>query len=216
MVDRRPHKYPRTPIAGARTGEIVKIVGWVRASAAAFISPLTRAICVCYVTRVDPYRPWYDQAPIVERRWQDIYVDDDSGSALVRLDRAEVRLGSMSDPWEVEQVEMPESWGRGIASEARMELIQSFLTAHGVPLFNRPPTPSERALGIRQLPPSRRKARFREDVLREGTKVAVLGTAFREPDPTAPLIDQRRPAFRLVVGAAPHGVIVSNAPDDWS
>src|SRR5262249_7763126 len=111
MEERRLRKYTRTPIASARTGEIVKIVGWVRASAPLFTAPLTGASCVWYYTRVAPWRPSYDDGPpVAESRWQDLHIDDDSGSAVVRMDRAEVRLNCMNDPWQEERPGTPESW----------------------------------------------------------------------------------------------------------
>ena len=59
-------------------------------------------------------------------------------------------------------------------------------------------------------PPSERKARYREDVLREGTRVAVAGRAWQEPDPSAAPINSRQPALRLVLGEDADGIIVSN------
>lgn len=228
-VDRLPVNYTRTPIANASAmlGTIVKIVGSVRASAPAFTSPLTHASCVWYETRVDPWRPELAQGPpIVETRSQDLYVDDDTGSAFVHMERAEVRLGSMNDPWQVELPDQPGSWIWGTWGHrhppdtmldrmlAKTPVVQEFLSSRGVDLFNRPETAWEELLGVESVPPSKRKARFREDVLHEGTKVAVLGRAFQEPDPTTPSINQRQPALRVVFGTAPYGIVVSNEPDD--
>ena len=50
---------------------------------------------------------------------------------------------------------------------------------------------------------------YREFVLRQGDRVAVVGRAVREPDPTVPPAGLRQPAFRLVLGEPPEGVIVS-------
>jgi hypothetical protein len=186
---------------------------------------LTGASCVWYATRVEPYQPWYADRPrvVVETRCQVIYVDDDSGSAVVRMERAEVRVVSMRDPWQDEAATSSESWlyetfGRPIETDddrmvARTEKLRNFLQARGVPLHYRAPSVFE-VLANREPRPSKRLARFREDVLPEGIRVAVLGRVWREPDPTAPPINMRQPAFRPVFGESPHGVIVSTEPDD--
>ena len=207
MADRRLQKYGRTPIAGARAGEVVKIVGSVRASAPAFTSPLTGASCVWCVTRVEPYRPWYAAGPpVVEVRSQDFYVDDDSGSAVVRMDRAEVRLAGMSEAWQRESSTADDRY------VATASLIRAFLEMRGVPIHDQP-AGFFQSLLVWERPPNDLRAYYREDVLREGTRVAVLGRAWQEPDPTAAPINLREPAFRLVLGDAPHGVIVSTETD---
>jgi hypothetical protein len=207
MADRRLQKYARTPIASARAGEMVKIVGWVRASGPAFTAPLTGESCVWYVTRVEPYRPWYAAGPpVIEVRSQDLQVHDESGSAVVRMDRAEVRLASMGDSWQREP---------SIADDryvATTSLIRAFLEMRGVPIHDQP-AGFFQSLLLWQRPPNDLRAYYREDVLREGTRVAVLGRAWQEPDPTAPPIQLREPALRLVLGEAPHGVIVSTETD---
>ncbi len=207
MADRQLQKYGRTPIASARAGEMVKIVGWVRASGSAFTAPLTGESCVWYVTRVEPYQPWYAAGPpVIEVRSQDFLVDDDSGSAVVRMDHAEVRLAGMSDAWQREASSADDTY------VAMTSLIRAFLEARGVPIRYQPETMFQSLLfGVR--PPNELRAYYREDVLREGTRVAVLGRAWQEPDPTAAPINLREPAFRLVLGEASHGVIVSTETD---
>ena len=63
--------------------------------------------------------------------------------------------------------------------------------------------------------PKKRGARFREVVLREGDRIAVLGKAVHEPDPTAFSVGLRQPALRVVLGEPPDGVIVSNEAGAW-
>src|SRR5262245_23827909 len=207
MADRQLQKYERTPIASARAGEMVKIVGWVRASGPAFTAPLTGESCVWYVTRVEPYQPWYAAGPpVVEVRSQDFYVDDPSGSAVVRMDRAEVRLAGLGEAWQRESSTADGGY------VAMTDLLRAFLEARGVTMRYQPETVFESLLfGVR--PPNELRAYYREDVLREGTRVAVLGRAWQEPDPTAAPINLREPAFRLVLGEAPNGVIVSTETD---
>jgi hypothetical protein len=220
-LDRRLRDHRPTPIARARAGEIVKIVGVVRAGAPVLTSPLTGAKCVWYVSRVKPYGPWYaqDGAAVVETRSRDIYVDDDSGSAVVRMGRAVVSLTSMRDAWQREPSTAPESWDWDLVqppeteedrSVAKTEVVRRFLQAHGMSLHYPPPTALESLMLQIPVPPGKRTARFREDVLREGTRVAVVGRAWQEADPSAPAINLRQPAVRLVLGEDPDGVIVSD------
>jgi len=88
--------------------------------------------------------------------------------------------------------------------------VRNFLATHGVTLrYHRP---SELYLLLSGDDPTELAARYREFVLRGGDRVAVIGRAVREPDPTMPPAGLRQPAFRLVLGESPEGVIVSNEP----
>jgi hypothetical protein len=53
-------------------------------------------------------------------------------------------------------------------------------------------------------------------VLREGDRVAVLGKAVQERDPTASPTGFRHPVLRVVMGDPPDPVIVSNESGAWS
>ena len=64
--------------------------------------------------------------------------------------------------------------------------------------------------------PKKRGARYREVVLRHGDRVAILGEAVQEPDPTAVPAGLRQPVFRVVIGEPPDPGIVSNEPGAWS
>ena len=71
---------------------------------------------------------------------------------------------------------------------------------------------SERSTDALLRAQERIAARYREFVLRGGERVAVFGRAVREPEPTVLPAGLRQPAFRVVLGEPPEGVIVSNEP----
>ena len=169
-------QYGRTAIARARMGEMVKIVGRLRATATPFTAPLTGATCVWYRTVAQTWDGFlYSPRRIIEHKWQDFFVDDDSGSALVRMQGAEVSLEEMRAGW---CYEPPAPWDeRGAATEN----VRRFLAAHGFDLRYHRRSILERMLSEA---PKKRGARYREVVLREGDTVAVLGKAVQEPDPT--------------------------------
>ena len=197
-------QYGRTSIAQARMGEVVKIVGRLRATETPFTSPLTGATCVWYRTVAQTWDGFlYSPRRIVEHKWQDFFVEDDTGSALVRMQGAEVSLEDMRSPW---CYEPPAPWDeRGAATEN----VRQFLSAHGFELHYHRRSILERMLSEA---PKKRGARYREVVLREGDTVAVLGKAVQEPDPTAASVGFRQPALRIVFGEAPDAAIVSNEP----
>ena len=181
-------------------GDVVKIVGSLRASAPAFTAPLSGATCLWYAADVK-----VNGKLVTERRSQDVFVDDESGSALVHMQAADVRLWEMEEPWCSE----PPAPGdeRNLATS---ENVRNFLVAHGVTLrYHRP---SELYLLLSGDDPTELAARYREFVLRGGERVAVFGRAVREPDPTVLPAGLRQPAFRVVLGEPPEGVIVSNEP----
>ena len=122
-------QYGRTAIARARMGEMVKIVGRLRATATPFTAPLTGATCVWYRTVAQTWDGFlYSPRRIIEHKWQDFFVDDDSGSALVRMQGAEVSLEEMRAGW---CYEPPAPWDeRGAATEN----VRRFLAAHGFEL----------------------------------------------------------------------------------
>ena len=197
-------QYGRTAIARARMGEVVKIVGRLRATATPFTAPLTGATCVWYRTVAQTWDGFlYSPRRIIEHKWQDFFVDDDSGSALVRMQGAEVSLEEMRAGW---CYEPPAPWDeRGAATEN----VRRFLATHGFDLHYHRRSILERMLSEA---PKKRGARYREVVLREGDTVAVLGKAVQEPDPTAAAVGFRQPALRVVLGEVPDAAIVSNEP----
>ena len=101
----------------------------------------------------------------------------------------------------------------GRRNAATTENVRRFLDAHGHELHYHRRSILERMLigG-----PKKRGARYREVVLREGDRVAVLGKAVQEPDPTVSSAGFRQPVFRVVLGEPPDPVIVSNEAGAWS
>ena len=93
-------QFRRTAIARARTGDTVKIVGRLRASVPAFTAPLTGATCLWYRTIAQTWDGFlYSPRRITEHRFQDVFLDDDTGSALIRMQAAEVSLEEMRHGW---------------------------------------------------------------------------------------------------------------------
>jgi hypothetical protein len=202
-------QYERTAIAKARMGEMVKIVGRLRATTTLFTAPLTGATCVWYRTIAQTWDGFlYSPRRIIEHKWQDFFVEDDTGSALVRMQGAEVSLEEMRGPW---CYEPPAPWDD--LNNAATENVRRFLAAHGFELSYHKRSILER---MRSEEPKKRGARYREFVLREGDRVAVLGEAVRQPDPAVPADGLRRPVLQLVLGEATAAPIVSNEPGVWS
>ena len=82
-------QYPTTWISQARMGDTVKIVGKLRSTAPAFTAPLSGATCLWYRTVAQTWDGFlYSPRRIIEERSQDLYVDDDTGSALVLVQGA--------------------------------------------------------------------------------------------------------------------------------
>jgi hypothetical protein len=202
-------QYPRMAIAAARMGETVKIVGRLRATSARFTAPLTGATCVWYRTVAQTWDGFlYSPRRIVEHKWQDLYVDDGGGSALIRMEGAQVSLEAMRSPCGYEP---PAPWDE--RHTATTENVRRFLAAHGHELRYHRRSILERMLSEA---PKERAARYREVVLREGDRVAVLGKAVHEPDPAAHSVGFRQHALRVVIGEPPDGVIVSDESGVWS
>ena len=196
-------QWRQTSIAEARMGETIKIIGKLRPTGATFSAPLGGVSCVWYRTVAQTWDGFlYSPRRIVEERSQDLYVEDETGSALVRMQGGEVSLAGMRAPWSYEP---PAPWE--IENAATTESVRRFLAAHGFELSYHRRSILERMLTEE---PKKRGARYREVVLRAGDSVAVLGTAVHEPDPTAAPIGFRQPALRLVLGGAPDAAIVSD------
>ena len=196
-------QYPTTAITKARTGDTVKIVGTLRGTAPAFTAPLTGATCLWYRTVAQTWDGFlYSPRRIVEHKWQDFFVDDGSGSALIRMQGALVSLEEMRAGWSYEP---PAPWDE--RSIAATENVARFLASHGHELHYHRRSILERMLSEE---PKKRGARYREVVLREGDRVAVLGKAVQERDPTASPMGFRQPLMRMVMGDPSEVVIVSN------
>jgi len=202
-------QYRRTSVAKARMGQTVKIVGKLRASAPAFTAPLTGATCIWYRTVAQTWDGFiFSPRRITEQKVQDLFVEDDTGTALIRMGAAEVSLEEMRARW---CYEPPAPWDDH--NNAATENVRRYLAAHGFELRYHRRSILERMLSEG---PEKRGARYREFVLREGDRVAVLGEAVRQPDPAAPADGFRRPALQLVLGEAATAPIVSNEPGVWS
>jgi hypothetical protein len=202
-------QYRTTAVSRARMGDTIKIVGRLRGTGGAFTAPLTGATCVWYRTIAQTWDGFlYSPRRIIEHKWQDVYVEDESGSALIRMQGAEVSLEGMRTPW---CYEPPAPWDD--RSAATTENVRRFLEAHGHELRYHRRSILERMLSEA---PKKRGARYREVVLREGERVAVLGRAVQERDPTAVPTGFRQAVFRVVMGEAADPVIVSNESGAWS
>jgi len=202
-------RYPQSAIGQVGMGETVKVVGRLRATAPSFTAPLTGAACVWYRTIVQTWDGFlYSPRRIIEHKWQDLVVDDAGGSAVVRMQGAQVSLEGMRAPWGYEP---PPPWDERHA--ATTENLRRFLAARGHELHYHRRSILERMLSEA---PKLRGARYREVVLRQGDRVAVLGKAVHEPDPTVHSAGARQPPVRVVLGDAHEPVIVSNEPGAWS
>ena len=199
----------------------MKIVGTLRASAPTFTAPLSGATCLWYRAAAQVYhRMHYGPHVVREERSQDVFVDDDSGSALVHVGPgADVWLGDMSGDWCYEPP-IPND-DRNLATT---ENVRRYLQSHGVAIrYHRTPFHVLRTLFLRNdilfspsSVPEKRAARYRESVLRPGDRIAVLGRAVLRPDPTAHPADGRQPLLRLVLGEAPDAAALSDDPAAWS
>jgi len=202
-------QYPTTWISQVRMGDTVKIVGKLRSTAPAFTAPLSGATCIWYRTVAQTWDGFlYSPRRIVEHKAQDLFLEDETGSALIRMDGAEVSLEEMRVGWSYDP---PAPWedDRG----ATTENVRRFLGAHGHELRYHSRSILERMLSEE---PKKRGVRYREVVLREGDRVAVLGKAVQEPDPTVSPTGLRQPVLRIVLGDPPDPVILSNESGAWS
>jgi hypothetical protein len=217
---------PRTPIADARLGDTVKIVGVLRPTAPLFTAPLSGATCLWYQAAVQVYKPYrYGPETLADRRAQDVFVDDDTGSAVVRLEAAAVVSLEEAIDW---CYEPPRPGDDRIL--ATSENVQRYVRERGIALrYHRTPfyrfrtlLPTFTLVAVDEesapMPglPKKRAARYREVVLRPGDRVAVVGQAAQRPDPTAYPAHGRDPALRLVLGEPPGEVSVSAVPDSWA
>ena len=150
----------------------------------------------------------YSLRRIVEHRWQDLFVDDGGGSALIRMEGAEVSLEAMRSPWGYEP---PAPWDE--RHTATTENLRRFLATHGHDLRYHRRSILERMLSEAPQRPGRPLPGSRPP---EGDRVAVLGKAAQEPDPAVHSVGFRQHALRVVLGEPPDGVIVSNEAGAWS
>ncbi len=155
---RAMQEVPRRPIAEVVEGEIARVVGKVRVSAPV-VAPLSGRSCAYFRVLVQERRKrgkgsyWVDV--VDEAGGVDFLLEDDTGRAVVKVDRAKAVL------------EGDESGHSGFLSEPSAELV-AFLEARGHSaqgwVFNK-------------------TIRYREGIAEEGETVAVVGKGRWERDP---------------------------------
>jgi hypothetical protein len=201
--------HERTPIASARMGELVKVVGRLRGNGWEYKAPLSAKPCLWYRTVVKKFDvpavpplvgaaapfAWPILLPeivipalapvlarfklgktITEEESVDLFLEDDSGSAVIDARSAQFSLVAMRSGWE------SDSW----QGDAAGRLLERYA-----------------------VPPSG-KLLYREVFLKEGDRVAVLGRPRTELDPTSHG-DFRTPPTRIVFDE-PGQVLVSDEP----
>lgn len=182
----------KVPIAEARTREVVKITGRVRAPGQALRAPLSQRPCVYFETIVEEYRSsgksgrWVEI--IRETDGMDFLLEDGTGKALVRA--GEMKVLAVKD----------HERRSGTFNDATPDL-EAFLARHGRSstgwIFNK-------------------TLRYKEGVFEPGETVTVLGEARweQDPDPTSAGTGYRDVPKRLVLGARPDGpLLASDQPD---
>jgi hypothetical protein len=186
-------QHERTLIRDARMGNRIKIVGQLRGNGPPSSAPLSGVTCLCYQTVVQLSEGEAWGKKIWAEQWPNLFVDDESGSVLIRMLTAEMSLVEMRTGW----VHDPPPFA------ARRESVGRFLD--GYALDNH--VLSERVS-------AKQSVRYKEVVLREGDRVAVIGRPLIELDPTARGV-LRGPATRVAFADEPGESIVSNEPDVW-
>jgi hypothetical protein len=201
--------HARTPIAGVAPGRVVKVVGRLRANGPLLSSPLAGVACVWFQTVVQVWRgalQWSDD--VTAGSTESVLIDDGS-VAVVEMRDAQVVLDRVGPEWRHEPPQPRERPGAVSA-----ENLRKFLASAGIDLRYHDANPLEPLLSLAL--PAGRAARYREVVLREGDKVAVLGEATQAPDPTAHAGGFREPVLRVVLGESPSGVLIGNSPALWA
>ncbi len=161
---RKLRKAPRLPIAEVKEGQLAKVVGTLRlAEEPPLEAPLSGRPCAYFEVKVEERRSsgksshWVTVIKEYESQ-QRIFVEDDSGKALV----------SMMAPKMV--LTMDAHYESGFLNDASPRL-EEFLARHGHSsegwVFNK-------------------SIRYKEGVLEPGELVAVLGRGSWEPDPDPP------------------------------
>jgi hypothetical protein len=198
-----------TPIARVQWGDRVKVVGRLRANGVTFTAPLTGATCIWYFTQAQTWQKtrWSRQT-VTQRQVSDVLLEDETGSALIRMRAAVFRLEDLKHDWSYEP---PPPWdGR---STATTENVKAFMAAQGVEIRYQRPELIDRVLFPGVVPT--RAVRYHETVLRDGDRVAVIGTASEALDPRARAGGFRHLPLRTVFGDA-SPIIVSDEPDACS
>jgi hypothetical protein len=140
----------------------------------------------------------------MERRMPDVLLADETGSALIRMEAAVLRLEDLKHDWSYEP---PPPWdGRSTATTAN---VRAFMSAHGMELRYQRPELIDRVLFPGVVPT--RAVRYHEAVMREGDRIAVIGTASEDLDPTARAGGSRQLPLQTVFGDA-SPIIVSDEP----
>ncbi|MCK5796066.1 MAG: hypothetical protein KAI47_02730 [Deltaproteobacteria bacterium] len=189
-------QYRGVPIAQTEDGELVKLVGLVRyvEGSPPLVAPLSDREGVHYSVEVDQKKSNNTNA-----RWTELIREHATHSEMwiegpAEGERALVDLASA----DVELV-MDGSWASGFHNDATPTL-ERFLARHG-----------ERSEGIL----FNKGLRYREGVLEEGERVAVLGRCIREldPDPRAAGADggyRSRPTRLHIIAPVKHPIIVTD------
>lgn len=190
---------PRVRIADAPDGQLVRIVGQLRAPEAALSAPLSGRACTHYEIVVEEHvkrgksSSW--RTLFRESETRDFSLDDGGGTAIVETDHLEVAL-------------VQDHHQRSGTFEDASPALEALLARHG--------HSSTGLLGFN------RTIRYREGVLEPGEEVSVLGWARWEDDPEAGL-DPSRGGYRgsarkkrLVIHAAEGPVRASDDPKSFS
>jgi hypothetical protein len=194
-----------TPIAQVQSGDRVKVVGRLRANGVTFTAPLTGATCLWYFTQAQTWHAtrWSRQT-VRERQAPDVLLEDETGAALIRMRAAVFRLEDLNQDWSYEP---PPPWdGR---STATTENVKAFMAAHGVEIRYQRPELIDSVLFPGVIPT--RAVRYHEAVLRDGDRIALIGTASEALDPRARAGGFRQLPLRTVFGDA-SPIIVSDEP----
>jgi hypothetical protein len=175
QVKRALKRLAATPIADAREGEIVKIVGTVGYAGQTVESPMSRRTCAFYSIVVEKSNRTPAIEILREERGVDFHVRDASGVALVRIGNVPPTTALV---FERTRFTTP------VDSDADIERI---LAAHGQAIRG--------VVFYKSL-------RAREGLLVEGAKIAVGGLARWMPDPDAAGGNYRETPKRLVLQAS--------------
>jgi hypothetical protein len=169
-VRRKLKRARPTPIKEIKDGTVPKIVGTMLPVGQPLISPVSGRRCAYYFTVVE----MNGVEVIRESRWQDFAVDDGTGKALVRIDKAMVLVRYNFHTLDAPTPE-----------------VEAFLRRHDRVL-------NKGKYGYMS------ELRFTEGVVEMGKEVTLVGHAMLEPDPTpdAARVDYRHVPLRVVVQAS--------------
>lgn len=161
-------------------GQVGRLAGMAAALGEPLVAPLSGRPCVYYDVRVQRHRGLetsdffeLEHELIAERRTVPFVLDDGTGRAIIDASHGDVGIGVDLERWsDINDPLTPQE--------------EAFLARHGE---------SKRGLILGK------KLRFAESIIEVGERIAVVGTAVREPDPDAPPSEAYRgaPATRPVL-----------------